>query len=151
MPVYTGKITRIGSGNRVGTNFGPNWMTREFIDIGNHHLRNITLTQYLDDFLGDAIKADGETKISVFKLLGFGTRIIAIKLPDGHVLKSDSIMMGLLIIFFYIPFFGLLLSLCIGFAVNLISESHATFVGSWFFCFYVVYKIVGYLRARRAP
>lgn len=72
MAIYTGVLEKMSGGDTITSNprwrlawggwwqQGPRdvqegWARRQFIDVGDHHLRNVALTQYHDEVLSEAV------------------------------------------------------------------------------------------------
>jgi len=86
MAVYEGALRRLSSGP-----FHGRWSVREFIDIGEHHLRNVALTEYHAQLLGDAL---GE-HVAVSTVGARGMRpgkktVMAIRTPERGIVKASS-------------------------------------------------------------
>lgn len=63
---------------------------REFIDIGNSHLRNVWVGNYQDELLLTVLGE--EVTLSVAKnLAGDAMDVVAIRMPDGRVVKDGLI------------------------------------------------------------
>ena len=85
MPVYSGVITEIGSGES-----SRNMVQRTFVQIGAHRVMSPILAPYIDDFLQKAVN-QGESKVGVWQWPMYGTHIVAIRMPDGSVRSEDEV------------------------------------------------------------
>ena len=86
MAVYEGVLQKISSGE-----FHGRWSVREFIDIGEKHIRNVALTEYHAQLLADAIGQ--EVAVSVVGSRGMrpGKKaVMAIRTPARGVVKASS-------------------------------------------------------------
>lgn len=79
MAVITGVLNELGPGVE---DMKRRMVYRDFIDIGNSHLRKIGHDTYFGNFLEKSVGMN--TTISTWRGL-----IVAIKLPDGKVLKEE--------------------------------------------------------------
>ena len=86
MAVYEGVLQKISSGE-----FHGRWSVREFIDIGEKHIRNVALTEYHAQLLGDAMGQ--QVAVSVVGARGMrpGKKaVMAIRTPARGVVKATS-------------------------------------------------------------
>lgn len=152
MPIYTGTIKEMGSGNYDGDNANAMYVVREYIDIGEEHLRKVRLSQYLDDTLVSAMKSGEPVTLSAFHLIGFPQiAVCSIKLSDGRVRTSDSFFISILFCFLFMPVLGLLAGVIISIVLSLvISSDWAITVGIICGILYAAHGIIGYLKAKSA-
>jgi hypothetical protein len=95
MALYTGVLKRVSGGHsgRGGLD-GPGYARRDFIEIGDTHLRNVKLHRYHDELLGEAL---GETVTlsvagNMFGTGGGGLKtVVAIRTP-GHGMKRMNLL-----------------------------------------------------------
>jgi hypothetical protein len=95
MALYTGVLKRVSGGHsgHGGMN-GPGYVRRDFIEIGDTHLRNVKLHRYHDELLSDAM---GETVTlsvagNMFGAGGGGLKtVVAIRTPD-HGMKRMNLL-----------------------------------------------------------
>jgi hypothetical protein len=86
MALYTGVLKTLSGGQVRIRGYGSSMKGREFIDIGDTHLRNVKLTAYHDELLKDAL---GETVSlavagSMWGKSGAGTKtVIGIRTPNA--------------------------------------------------------------------
>ena len=82
MPVYQGVLKTISGG--VGNTEGR-WTVREFIDIGDTHLRNVYLTDYHDEVLKSAMGEEVAISIGGTRKLRQKKLVVAIRTPQHGV------------------------------------------------------------------
>jgi hypothetical protein len=88
MQEYTGKLRMLGNGT-----WSPNGkiLAYSMIEIGDHLLTQVGVGNTLDNFVGRALKQEGDTTLyvkggSVFgRAFGLGARIVGVRLPDGNL------------------------------------------------------------------
>lgn len=86
MAVYEGVLRTVSSGPFLGR-----WSVREFIDIGENHIRNVALTEYHAQLLMDAIGQH----VAVSTVGSRGMRpgrkaVMAIRTPERGIVKASS-------------------------------------------------------------
>ncbi len=101
MARYTGVLRKVSGGHTHVAGYGKSMTGREFIDIGDTHLRNVKLTSYHDELLLDAI---GETvSLSVAGSLwgkgGPGTKtLVGIRTPSAGKKRVNALKLILAVI-----------------------------------------------------
>ena len=85
MPVYAGVVKELGPSRRTNLE-----VRRSFVDIGDDRLVNVSSSPYIDDYLAKAAANGGQTHLSVWRFPPYGTKVVAIQLPDGHRRSIDA-------------------------------------------------------------
>ena len=135
--IYKGEITWMSEGRDHGRLGG----TREFIEIGGTRVHNVVCSDLVSTFL-DA--DSGEFALSTVKS-GKWQVIMAIRRPNGELIKDKGQLTPLRLLFLQAPLGGFVFAIPIGF----LASSFAVFLLVWFglgFC----YPIVKYLKASKA-
>lgn len=90
MAVYRGILHKMSGGSGVtGSGSQPTGlMRREFIEIGDKHVKNVVLSNYHDELLVDAVGQ--EVQFSTIEPFGLtrSHRVVAVRRPNGQVEKS---------------------------------------------------------------
>jgi hypothetical protein len=152
MPIYSGVVKELGSGNVEGDNSNFMYVKREYVDIGGEHLRRVRLSQYLDDTLLSAKQSGEPVSLSAFSLIGIPTIVVSsIKLSDGRVRTSESFFLTAIYCFLVMPLLGLLAGLLAFLVLSIVlGASLAILAGIILAIIYAAHGIVRYLKARSA-
>ena len=114
--IYKGEITMISEGRDTGR-LGR---TREFIEIGGTRVHNLVCSDYVNTFL---TSDSGEFTLSTVKS-GKWQIVMAIRRPNGELIKDKGQLTGARTGFVYMPLVGLAFGVPIGF----LAESFLVFL-----------------------
>jgi hypothetical protein len=130
---------------------GTGLTRRDFVEIGDQHLKNVVLSHYHAALLVDAIGQ--EVQISALTPFGLSRfhRVIAVRRPDGHVEKPGLFKLAFTIVFTTLAWWFLAvivggILLFMGTAMNL---TPLVLVAAGVFLFLVVWPIISAIRLIR--
>ncbi|ODN65873.1 hypothetical protein [Methylophaga muralis] len=152
MPIYTGIVKEIGSGNIEGDNSNFLYVKREYIDIGDEHLRKVRLSQYLDDTLVSAKHSGEQVSLSAFSLIGIPILTVsAIKLADGRVRTSESLFLTVIFCLLVMPVMGLLAGFIAFVVLSFVFGASLSIIAGMICAIaYAAHGIIRYLKAKSA-
>jgi hypothetical protein len=86
MAIYEGVLEKMSGGVN---NTGGRWTVREFIEIGDTHLRNVALTNYTDELLKEAVGQQVSVSIAGGRGRGSGRKsVFALRTPRRGIVKA---------------------------------------------------------------
>lgn len=129
MALTKGVLKKLGPGTvSLGAH---SWVAREYIDVGDQHIRKTVTSRYLDDALEEAVQSDGEVRLGILRNLMFlGRRTIAsVRSPDGCV-RRLGIGVGLAASFVLLvttAFYALPVLIVVGFSADALAGEFPQF------------------------
>jgi hypothetical protein len=143
MALYTGVLRKMADGVAVSNLNRSGWVRREFVQIGNTHLRNVRLRAYHDALLRDSL---GQTVTLSTAGRGLRSRgatqklVVAIRTPGHGITRPNPV--GLLFLVFFAVMIGLMVAVFVAVAALVGWFILASFVGDSFFWPYVAVSAV---------
>ncbi len=90
MKTYSGKVNFIGAGTWQASSGGAGKTQLTVLEIGNHHFRNITVADYLSNYM----KVGEEVEILVYKSFLLHS-VLGVKV-NGRVFKPSTVSIALI-------------------------------------------------------